>query len=630
MSINPIRKSKSKYNHQKQSTKSGNEDNSPEEEELKKYRELIEKLSFIHQKKKSKDKSAYLSSDSVMETNNINISSNIRRTTSRTKEILNDRDFLLNFMNYESMPILPKNMHLLTDNDTNQNIDEQTKFKNLSDLLLDDKESVIESDFIKKTEEKMILKLYTALSRRSKDIFMEENDNNYKKNKNRILFHKINNIEIPHFKILDKDDINNNEININNDNNNVEPIFNNLIKNNKKSKTPQKESNYDIINNININPDINYNTLRRYSNMNIITELNKDKLQFNSDCLYNKKNNTEKTIKIPTLENYKNYRSTKNNTRKNRKINNNPFQAPGSWEPNLDCDLLAYINHNIIKIEDIYNKGKENVLEFNDDIKEEDIKTMEAKEVYFDLNQKNNNNNSEKASENMNLSHKENSNISDEEEENELKNKNKFCEYKDRLPNLIEISLLVDPNKKKDSDFHKELKELYSSRINEVTELGEELFPFFGKDLKANKIYKFVKNNERNEEINTDSFTLFSNQSTDININKNNINNNNENNNNILNDSFPLSINEKSKDNLKLLNGSNIVGNNNIENNKDTNSKESKEIESSKENENINDNNEEFNKNNNSDNSNKNTSKENIKNQKELILNLSFSKNSSD
>ena len=87
MSINPIRKSKSKYNHQKQSTKSGNEDNSPEEEELKKYRELIEKLSFIHQKKKSKDKSAYLSSDSVMETNNINISSNIRRTTSRTKEI---------------------------------------------------------------------------------------------------------------------------------------------------------------------------------------------------------------------------------------------------------------------------------------------------------------------------------------------------------------------------------------------------------------------------------------------------------------------------------------------------------------------------------------------------------------
>ena len=301
MSINPIRKSKSKYNHQKQSTKSGNEDNSPEEEELKKYRELIEKLSFIHQKKKSKDKSAYLSSDSVMETNNINISSNIRRTTSRTKEILNDRDFLLNFMNYESMPILPKNMHLLTDNDTNQNIDEQTKFKNLSDLLLDDKESVIESDFIKKTEEKMILKLYTALSRRSKDIFMEENDNNFKKNKNRILFHKINNIEIPHFKILDKDDINNNEININNDNNNVEPIFNNLIKKNKKSKTPQKESNYDIINNININPDINYNTLRRYSNMNIITELNKDKLQFNSDCLYNKKNNTEKIIKIPTL-----------------------------------------------------------------------------------------------------------------------------------------------------------------------------------------------------------------------------------------------------------------------------------------------------------------------------------------
>ena len=43
---------KSRYH--KPSTKSGNEDNNPEVEELKKYRELIEKLGNTCQKKKVK------------------------------------------------------------------------------------------------------------------------------------------------------------------------------------------------------------------------------------------------------------------------------------------------------------------------------------------------------------------------------------------------------------------------------------------------------------------------------------------------------------------------------------------------------------------------------------------------
>ena len=46
-------------------------------------------------------------------------------------------------------------------------------------------------------------------------------------------------------------------------------------------------------------------------------------------------------------------------------------------------------------------------------------------------------------------------------------------------------------------------------------ELEEEMFPSFGKDLKSIKIYKFAMNNERNEEINTDSFTLFG-ESTNV------------------------------------------------------------------------------------------------------------------
>ena len=87
---------------------------------------------------------------------------------------------------------------------------------------------------------------------------------------------------------------------------------------------------------------------------------------------------------------------------------------------------------------------------------DEEIKPIEAKEVFFDINQNNNednseiNNNKNKSldNNNNNQSKKTLSNISDEDDL-ELKNKNKFCEYKDRLPNLIEITLAVEPEKKK-------------------------------------------------------------------------------------------------------------------------------------------------------------------------------------
>ena len=195
------------------------------------------------------------------------------------------------------------------------------------------------------------------------------------------------------------------------------------------------------------------------------------------------------------------------------------------WEPDIDGDLLAYINHNIVKIEDIYNKGKENIFELKEN-QDEEVKQIEAKEITYDANQSENDDESEiygdkrqSIDNTTNYQRKKSlSNISDEED-TEIKNKNKFCEYKDRLPNLIEISLLVEPEQKKISDFHKELKELYSHRINEVGELGEELFPSFGDNLKHKKIYKYALNNERNEEINTDSFTLTG-ESTNVNASK--------------------------------------------------------------------------------------------------------------
>ena len=51
-------------------------------------------------------------------------------------------------MNNESLPILPKNLHLLSDNDSNQSISNTEKFKNLANLMIDDKESYTEKYFI--------------------------------------------------------------------------------------------------------------------------------------------------------------------------------------------------------------------------------------------------------------------------------------------------------------------------------------------------------------------------------------------------------------------------------------------------------------------------------------------------
>ena len=202
--MNPHNNGKSRFNRQKQSTKSGIEDNTPEEEKLKKYREIIERLEGEFKNKSGKSKMGSMYSSSMNTggaSKGNNKSSYMRRTTSRTKEVLNDRDFLINFMNNDSMPILPKNMHLLSDNDTNQSISDEEKFKNLADLMVDDRETVVESHFIKSVDDKMILKLYTALSRKSKDVFMDENHE--EQSKNRILLHKLNNIKIPQHEIYD-------------------------------------------------------------------------------------------------------------------------------------------------------------------------------------------------------------------------------------------------------------------------------------------------------------------------------------------------------------------------------------------------------------------------------------------
>ena len=496
---------KSRFVRQKQSTKSSIEDNTPEEEQLKKYREIIERLEGEFKNKSGKVKISSLYSSSMMNTAGAskgnNKSSYMRRTTSRTKEVLNDRDFLINFMNNDSMPILPKNMHLLSDNDTNQSISDETKYKNLADLMIDDRETVVESHFTKNVDDKMILKLYTALSRKSKDVFMDEDHE--EQSKNRIFLQKLNDINIPEHEIYDPS--------LNDKNENSENILNesnDSYQDNENLSSKRSNNNINNKNTKSILKKKENNTLDDKDEEEKKEEENK--FEFNKDCKYNKKNKNN-TIKIPTLEPYNPYLDKYHSRRfhKNRPKN--------LWDPEIDGDFLAYINHNIISIEDIYNQGKIKSLNISNS-REDEIKPIEAKEIFFD--NPNNQNKSEYNTNNDNDKEYKNKSVDDnsqkkdlsniEEEENEIRTKNKFCEFKDRHPNLIEISLLVDPTKQKINVFHNELKDIYYSKINEVGEFAEDIFPPKGIDLKSLKIYRYALNNERNEEESIERFTILS------------------------------------------------------------------------------------------------------------------------
>ena len=441
-----------------------------------------------------------------------NKSSYMRRTTSRTKEVLNDRDFLINFMNNDSKPFIPKNMHLLSDNDTNQSISDETKFQNLADLMIDDRETVVETHFMKNVDDKMIMKLYTALSRKSKDVFMDENHE--EQSKNRVLLHKLNNIKIPIHEIHDpslKDDNENSEDNLSESEDSYKESENmSFNRNNNAIKRKTTKNNSNIKNNI--NSVDNNNEINNKNDEE--KEVDNCKLEFNKDCKYNKKGK-KNVIKIPKLEPYNPYLEKYHSSRFHK------YRPKNEWDSEIDGDFLAYINHNIICIEDIYNKEKVKDLNINNS-REDEIKPVEAKEIFYDNNSVNqnksdynthntyDNDNKDKKNKTLDNSQKKELSNIDEEEDNEVKIKNKFCEFKDRHPNLIEISLTVDPTKQKQNIFHNELKDIYYSRINEIGEYSEDIFPPKGVDLDSVKIYRFALNNERNEEVSIDRLTILS------------------------------------------------------------------------------------------------------------------------
>ncbi len=174
---------------------------SKEQEELDKLNEVISNLKQAVNYKDGNLSSLPNAFSSIKRSrsNGINKSNIYKLSISRTKEDRSNKEFLRNFIYIEDKIVSPQNMHLLTDDDTNQSISSKQKFKNLANLMMDDKESVVEKSFDHNDEEKYILQLYTALSKKSKEVFVENDIE--KLEKLQLFFKRINKIKMPKINI---------------------------------------------------------------------------------------------------------------------------------------------------------------------------------------------------------------------------------------------------------------------------------------------------------------------------------------------------------------------------------------------------------------------------------------------
>lgn len=186
---------KSHYINYKTLTKATN-GKTKEEEELDKLKDIINRVkNYANNDLREHLQSKKYNSSRKSKSLHITKSNFQKNSSSKTREDRNDREFLTNFMNDDDyISIGAQNMHLLSDDDTNQSITSREKFKKLSKLMLDDKEVVVENGFGME-EDKMILHLFTALSRKSKKVFIEEDPD--KLSRLQVFFRRINSIKIP-------------------------------------------------------------------------------------------------------------------------------------------------------------------------------------------------------------------------------------------------------------------------------------------------------------------------------------------------------------------------------------------------------------------------------------------------
>ena len=471
---------------QKQSDK--DEKPSPDKMRLLKYEDIVLKLKQAVEKNKD-----YKTSHKDSSNQKINNKTNYSNpTTSRMKEDIGDREFLSNCWNTdEQTNILPKNMHLLIDNDTNQSISSQEKYKNLSNLMLDDK-NITEFNFIRNPEERIKLHLYTAFSKKSRELFM--NENHPKRSKNQTLLHKINDIHIPKFEFK-QSNLQNNA----NKNNSYNFIDNSDIN---FEKSEASESACFNMNKKNNNEDEEKNE----------NENEKEKPNF-KECYFRQEK--KGYFHIPSLVKIESKPAMKAELRKQKTYIGpakmfNPFkkeikkQDDIFWDPEIDADTLSYINHNFISIEDIYNnkniddKKIKNQKIQNDDI-EPNIIPIQAKELCFNRERKSTLNNFVFEKEKKNeIEHVDNDKL-----KNENQNDNKFIEFIAINPGVIKSEYEVVPKAKADLNYELNLKKDFREKINKVSEYDLNIFPKNGdySPKKIERVLRFHKLVKESKEI---------------------------------------------------------------------------------------------------------------------------------
>ena len=471
------------------------DDKFQDEKKLLKLEEILDKLkNAVEHRDNNLERSNQHEASKRNTSNKSNFSN---PTTAKAKEDRSDKEFLGNYMNDEHT-IPPKNMHLLTDNDTNQSISSQEKFKNLCNLMVDDK-NITEFNFIRNPEEKIKLSLYTAFSKKSIDLFINENDP--KQFKNQTLFHKINDIHIPKFKFKPSiqqntdaklglnssfndlgDSVSEKNFFYENSNNNIsENTDNKSIKTNKTVKNNNEQNEQE-------NENENENEEKKFT-----------------DCYF--RQDTKGYFHMPTLVKIEPKPPIKKEFKKQKTFLGgpskmfNPFVKKIDkktedifWDPEIDSNTLSYINHNFISIEDIYN-GKnledKNDKNTNDSIENEKLEPyltpIKAKEIFFDRDGKKSFHNIFGSNDKQEMDRGDGDKLKDE-----FKNDNKFIEFIAITPAVEKFEYQMESNIKEEKEFTELLKKDFDEKLNRI--LGYEIkeFPRNG-NLRPKNIERYLR-----------------------------------------------------------------------------------------------------------------------------------------
>lgn len=448
------------FGKRKDITKSTIEKKNVEEDEYKKYDAILNKLAqAVTFKEKQINQ---IDSDFSTSKRNPSVAtrSNVKLTVSRTKDERNDKEFLYNIMNSDSTSLIsPNNLHLLSDDDRNKSITSTEKFKNLSDLMIDDRNSHSEYYFTKNSEDRMILNLYSILGRKSKELFLEEEDKE-KIAKYRILFKKLNNIKMPKFDFETKiSSEKSSNIDFDQSCKGIEEDTNTEIKS--VISEEKKEEKFDLFS-------------------------DEDKIRNREECYFKQKE--KPCFTIPELVDIQNYKKSRRTIKQKFRENYANF-----WDPEIDANTLSYINHNMICIEDIYNE-KEKKEENEENIDEEKDLEIKAKEQKFSDSE------SEEDIENK-------GEIIDAEDIPK-KCKNRFIEFFDVSPVQMGLSYLVDSRAVQENLDNMDLMEKNDLKLDRINAFDEKAFPKQGYKLSNDLIYRIAIRNDLNEIQQNERFSI--------------------------------------------------------------------------------------------------------------------------